>query len=158
MVHASWDPNSPSLHLAFVCYADILGFRDMTERAFKEGREKEFLWKVKRSLGAAYENVRETVKRFEKIPLTLDMKVFTDNIVIAHPLHYPSHDLGEPELGTVLRLLSRVQAGLAADGFFLRGAITVGPHYQDDDIAYGKALLKAVDLDKSGKPPSTASM
>lgn len=33
------------------------------------------------------------------------------------------------------------------------GAITIGQHYQDDDIAYGDVLLEAVGLDKSGKPP-----
>ena len=147
------DPNSPALRLAFVCYADILGFRDSTERAFKSGKENEFLQKTKRSLGAAYENVRRIAKRFEAIPLTLDMKVFTDNIVVAHPLSFPSQDLGEPELGSMLDIFAHLQAGLAADGFFLRGAITIGPHYQDKDVVYGTALLEAVDLDKSGKPP-----
>ena len=37
--------------------------------------------------------------------------------------------------------------------FFLRGAIALGDHYQDDDIAYGEALFKAVDLDKARGPP-----
>ena len=46
-----------------------------------------------------------------------------------------------------------MQASLAADGFFLRGAIAVGPHYQDRDFAYGEALLEAVELDRSGQPP-----
>ena len=82
-----------------------------------------------------------------------DTKVFTDNIVVAYPLRYPDHDLGEPELGTLLTVFAYVQASLAAEGFFLRGAITAGQHYQDQDIAYGKALLEAVDLDRSGNPP-----
>ena len=81
------------------------------------------------------------------------MKVFTDNIVVAYPLLAPSRDRGEPELGTLLTLFAQVQASLAAVGFFLRGAIAFGDHYQDDDIAYGKALLCAVDLDKSGGSP-----
>ena len=46
-----------------------------------------------------------------------------------------------------------MQASLAVDGFFIRGAITSGQHYQDEDIVYGAALLEAVDLNKSGKPP-----
>ena len=50
-----------------------------------------------------------------------DMKVFTDNIVVAYPLRDPYHDDGEIELGTFLMLFARVQASLAADGFFLRG-------------------------------------
>ena len=82
-----------------------------------------------------------------------DMKVFTDNIVVAYPVHGPDIELGEGELGIILMLFSEVQAILAADGFLLRGAITFGDHYQDDDIAYGPALLEAVDLDKSGSGP-----
>ena len=53
----------------------------------------------------------------------------------------------------MLSLFAELQAGLAADGFLLRGAIASGQHYQDDDIAYGKALLEAVDFDKSGEAP-----
>ena len=39
----TWDPESPSLKPTIVCYADILGFRSMTERALKSGTEGEFL-------------------------------------------------------------------------------------------------------------------
>ena len=87
------------------------------------------------------------------VPSIFDMKVFTDNIVVAYPLLAPSRDHGEPELGTLLMLFAQVQASLAMDGFLLRGAIAYGDHYQDDDIVYGKALMEAVDLDKSGGSP-----
>ena len=149
----SWDPKSPSLLPTIVCYADILGFRSMTERALKSGKEGEFLLRVKHSVAAAYDKVRERAKVDGDVPPIFDMKVFTDNIVVAYPLRDPGWNLGEPELFTLLMLFAEVQAGLAADGFFLRGAIAAGQHYQDHDIAYGKALLEAVDLDKSGGAP-----
>lgn len=152
-MNTSWNAESPSLLPAIVCYADILGFRDMVEGAFRSGEEREFLQRTKRSLSAVYEFVRDYSTSDWDDTLIFDTKVFTDNIVVAYPLRYPSHDLGEPELGTLLIVLAYVQATLAAEGFFLRGAITAGQHYQDQDIAYGKALLEAVDLDKSGKPP-----
>ena len=150
---ASWDPKSPLLLPTIVCYADILGFREMTERALKLGKGKEFLRRIKRSLAIAYDQVREVATLGGAVPPIFDMKVFTDNIVVASPLRDPTGDLGEPELGTLLTLFAHVQASLGADGFFLRGAITAGQHYQDQDIAYGGALLEAVDLNKSGKPP-----
>ena len=87
------------------------------------------------------------------VPSIFDMKVFTDNIVVACPLLNLSGNHGEPELGTLLVLFAEVQASLASDGWLLRGGIALGDHYQDDDIVYGKALLEAVDLDKSGGPP-----
>lgn len=151
-IHMIWDPQSPSLRLAFVCYADILGFREMTKGAFESGNATEFLVKVKGSLGAAYKEVRKAAKFFERTA-PFEMKALTDNIFLVHPLTHPSDDLGEPDLGTMSRLLMHMQASLAADGFFLRGAIAIGEHYQDQDFAYGDALLEAVDQDKSGQPP-----
>ena len=153
MMSTGWDPKSPSLLPAMVCYADILGFRDMTERALESGEEAEFLLRIKRSLAKAYDEVRKDQTLDGMVPPVFDMKVFTDNIIVAHPLRALARDLGEPELGTLLTLFAQVQAGLAADGFFLRGAITAGYHYQDQDVAYGEALLEAVDLDKSGGAP-----
>ena len=148
-----WDPESPSLLPAIVCYADILGFRAMTELALESGEERDFLRRIKRSLEKAYEKVRNAKTLDGAVPSIFDMKVFTDNIVVACPLLNLSGNHGEPELGTLLVLFAEVQASLASDGWLLRGGIALGDHYQDDDIVYGKALLEAVDLDKSGGPP-----
>ena len=148
-----WDSKSPSLRPAIVCYADILGFKAMTEHALKSGGGNEFLQRVKVSLATAYEKVRSAQTADGMVPSMFDMKVFTDNIVVAYPLRDPVWELGEPELYALLMLFSEVQAGLAADGFFLRGAITSGEHFRDDDIVYGDALLEAVTLDKSGGSP-----
>lgn len=38
-----WNSSSPALLPTIVCYADILGFRAMTERAYELGKETEFL-------------------------------------------------------------------------------------------------------------------
>ena len=150
----SWDPTMPSLLPAMVCYADILGFRAMTERALSSGKQAEFLREVKRSLAAAYEKMRDMAKLGdEDRPPIFDMKVFTDNIFVACPAVDPRRDLGEGELHTLLMHFAEMQARLAAEGFLLRGAIAAGQHYQDQDIAFGEALLEAVDLDKSGGPP-----
>ena len=129
----------------------------MTENALKSGQQTEFLRRVKSSLAKAYDLVRDERKHDGATPLEFfDMKVFTDNIVVAYPLNNIEFDLGEPELGTIMMLFADVQASLAADGFFLRGAISLGYHYQDDDIAYGNALLEAVDLENSGGPSRLA--
>ena len=152
MMLTRWNSASPSLLESIVCYADILGFRAMTERNLESGRGRQFLWSLKGSLSKAYKKVRDTGTLDEETPPIFDMKVFTDNIVVAYPRRNPDED-AEPELGSLMMLFAQVQAGLAADGFFLRGAIAAGRHYQDQDIAFGEALLEAVDLDKSGKPP-----
>ena len=148
-----WDRGSPALLPAIVCFADILGFRAKTKCALQSGQEEEFLRRIKGSLRKAYDLVRRDRTLDGAVPPIFDMKVFTDNIVVAHPLRDLNFNLGEPEFFTLLTLFAEVQANLASDGFFLRGAIAAGNHYQDDDIAFGKPLLEAVDLDESGGPP-----
>ena len=148
-----WDPKSPSLLPSIICYADLLGFRNKIERAFESGEEEEFLRRVSRSVGVVYDDVRKYAALLGRHSPTFHVKVFTDNIVVAYSLSNLIEDLGEPELGTLMSLFARVQASLAADGFFLRGAIAAGQHYQDRDIVYGEALLEVYDLDKSGGPP-----
>lgn len=150
---SNWDPKTPSLLPTLICYADILGFREMTERAYDSGEEAEFLQRIKRSLDAAYKVVREARTLDGLVDSLFEMKIFTDNIVVAYPLFTLNGDDGEYELGTLLMLFAEVQARLAVDGFFVRGGIAYGEHYQDDDIAYGKALMEAVDLDESSGAP-----
>ena len=125
----------------------------MTEQAIESGKGDAFLRRIKRSLSKAYHGMRTFVNRLGSEPPIFDIKVFTDNIVVAYPLQSFDVDSGEPELGTILDLFAHVQCSLARDGFLLRGAITGGQHYQDRDIVLGEALLEAVDLDESGKPP-----
>ena len=153
MMHPIWNPNAPSLLPTVVCYADILGFRAMIDRAHEIGKETEFLQSIKGTLASAYERLRDTATLGGAVPPIFEMKVFTDNIFVASPIRDPAIEMGEPELHILLTAFAEVQATLAADGLFLRGAIAAGPHYQDHDIAYGAALLEAVDLDKSGEPP-----
>ena len=154
MMSTGWDPEAPSLLRTIVCYADILGFRDLTRSAFESEEETEFLGRIKRSIDTAYGIVRTAATLDDELSLpTFDIKVFSDNIVVAYPLLAPMRDRGEPELVHLLMLFAEVQASLAAEGLFLRGAIAEGQHYQDRNIVYGDAFLEAVDLDRSGKPP-----
>ena len=148
-----WNPESPTLLPTIVCYADILGYRDEMERAHESGIETEILWKIKNSLAEAYEPVRNAKTLGGLVDSVFDMKVFTDNIVVAYPLPWPDYSYGESQLGTILTLFAHVQAKLAADGFLLRGGIAFGDHYQDDDLVFGSAYLEALDLDKSGGSP-----
>ena len=156
MTRTIWDEQSPSLRAAIVCYADILGFGNLTKCAFDSDTEAEFLLRIKSSLSRAYDEVLEAATISETGPPIFEMKALTDNIVIAHPLRDFDAEWGEPELGNLLLLFARVQSGLVKDGFFLRGGIAFGQHYQDKDIAYGDALLKAVALDESGGSPKVA--
>ena len=116
---ALWDPQSPSMRPTIVCYADILGFRAETQQAFRLASGNSFLQRIKRALDKAYGNVREAKPGYPPGTSMFDMKVFTDNIVVAYPLGDRLRNDGEIELGTILTLFSQVQTSLALDGFFL---------------------------------------
>lgn len=140
---------------SLVCYADILGYSSLSESALKSGTGLQFLKRLRHALSSAYERVRKHSEGLDEDSF-FSVKVFTDNIVVGYPLYDPAFDMGEPELADVLGIFAEFQAGLAMEGFFLRGGIAFGDHYMDDDIVFGDALLEAVKQDKGGGPPRIA--
>lgn len=67
------------------------------------------------------------------------IKIYTDNMVVG----YPIHDDGEEELNEILDNVSEYQFNLSLEGLFVRGGISVGDFYINDDIVFGPALLDA---------------
>jgi hypothetical protein len=145
----------PKLHLSFVCYADVLGYKQESARAIASGHGETFLKKLRDTLNAAYERVRNNAEGWLH-DSKYAVKVFTDNIVVGCPIADVNESLGEPELSHVFEAVIELQAGLAMQGLFLRGGIAQGLHYMDDDIVFGDALLEAVKMDRSGGPPRLA--
>ena len=146
--------NSASLKMipSFVCYADMLGYSHLSNKALQTGNGLKFLNKLHNALSKAYERIREHSKGLGDDAF-FSVKVFTDNIVVGYPLHRPAFDFAEPEFGDILSFFSEFQVGLAMEGFFIRGGVAFGEHYMGDDIVFGDALLQAVAQDKNGGPP-----
>jgi len=141
----------PKMIDSFVCYADILGYSQLCREALKSEQGDDFLRKLRNALSSVYFNIRERLN--SRSQRFFSMKVFTDNIVIGFPLHDPDFEQGWPELADILDIFKELQFTLAIHGFFVRGGITRGLHYMDDDIVFGDALLNAVAFDKKGGPP-----
>ena len=139
---------------SYVCFADILGYSRLAVDALKSASPTEFLQKLRKALSTAYERIRENSKIEFGGEAFYVVKVFADNIVVGCPIDERGFGQGEPELARIFRIFTELQAGLAMEGFFLRGGIAYGDHYMDDDIVFGDALLEAVSLNKSGGPPS----
>jgi len=144
----------PRLRPSFVCYADILGYSELSKQAIERGNGSDFLKRLSKTLTETYDAVRKTAKGFsERDQRYFDIKIFTDNIVIGYPIHNVTFTQGESELGHIFDLFSELQMKLALEGFLLRGGIAYGEHYMDNDIVFGDALLAAVKQDVSGGPP-----
>ncbi len=145
----------PQLLPSFVCYADILGYKQESARAIVSGDGEAYLKKLRDTLNAAYERVRMNAEGWPR-DSKYAVKVFTDNIVVGCPIADLGESLGEPELAHVFDTFIEFQAALAMEGLFLRGGIAQGLHYMDSDIVFGDALLDAVKMDQSGGPPRLA--
>lgn len=77
---------------------------------------------------------------------------FSDNLSIAAPLPQPhragDRSLEESSLGFVLVTVMWLQFRLAIDGFVLRGGVTVGLQFADNEVNFGPALVEAVRLER----------
>jgi hypothetical protein len=71
---------------------------------------------------------------------------FTDNIVCAAPLR-GNLDTEHVVSGLIV-MAGRFQIALACHGFFCRGGVAFGWHYMDPGLAFGPAVLEAVELEK----------
>jgi hypothetical protein len=142
----------PTLVPSLVCYADVLGYYQLSKSSIKEGKGQLFLETTHKAFTRAYDQIRKHRKEYSD-ESHYAVKIFTDNIVIGYPLQNPERDLGEPEFADVLRIFFEFQLGLALEGLLIRGGVALGGHYMDNDIVFGDALLEAVDQDKSGGPP-----
>jgi hypothetical protein len=129
-----------------------LGYSQLCKDSLLKGQDcgNDFLEKLRNTLTNAYERIKKHNHKFNGQD-SFALKIFTDNIVIGYPVDY--RGFGEPELARVFGIFSEFQMSLATAGFFVRGGISYGNHFMDDDIVFGEALIDAVELNKKGGPP-----
>lgn len=132
----------PQIRQSFVAYLDILGFSEEMRENSRVGTQQVHLNQLKQALSEARQPFRTTdyyAERFGSPEAPYRLKVFTDNIVLGIPIW----EDGESELGQMISLVGEYQLILALHGFFVRGGISVGELYMDDDVVYGNGLLDA---------------
>lgn len=143
-MEVKYDRDKPKMLESVVCYIDILGYKQMIEEAFRNNSGDSLLVEIDEAIKDALDFIKP---RSES---SGTMKIFTDNIVIGKPIH----DDGEIELGHTFDSFSSYQVALALKGFFVRGAITIGEFYMNEQTVFGPALLEAYNLEnqKASEP------
>jgi hypothetical protein len=142
------EEGDPRLRLSVVAFVDILGYKQLVQKAYKNRKGDSLLRKLHRALKDSHEHIDPTyanVFHNDRKPDSSAFRAFTDNVVIGRPALF----FGEEELRQAFRELSRFQMRLAMDGFFVRGGISVGDLYMDDIMVYGPALLEAIEAESS---------
>ncbi len=140
------DPTAePELLPSALGFVDLLGYSERIKKATLPGEANKELLIIKNALDRAKYWVREDSGFGRRLHRT---RFFSDCFVIGIPITREISE-GEPELGDLFFSLALVQYEMAANGIFLRGAISVGPVFIDDDLIFGEALLEATEAERS---------
>lgn len=133
-----YNPDNPSLLESIVCFTDILGFSNLIINRANQQHGDILLKNLHKILKIQYGLIRE-VNPYGHF------KTFTDNIILAYPMFQD----GEAQSGSLFMSFIDYQLEMILNGYFLRGGISLGEYYGDDDFAYGPALIEAYTLESS---------
>ncbi|WP_416242652.1 hypothetical protein ACLSSQ_10595 [Azospira sp. APE16] len=129
----------PVHRLSYCAFLDVLGFSARIRASYKDKTANKLL----RQFHAIFERRINRLKS-EVDESLLYFKSFSDNVLLAHPRF--SHDM-ESEFGFILWSISEYQFEMALQGFFIRGGLSVGNLFVDDNSVYGEALIDAYELE-----------
>lgn len=122
-----------------VVFFDVLGWRSQIDRA---GNDPEKI------------GLLSLLPRLLKLNLIGEMSVAGDRKLTAFSdCAAVSMPYDEADIERTLSGLCAIVVGAAAMGFFIRGGVTVGDLYHDDEVIFGPALNRAYELEVSGGPP-----
>lgn len=128
-----YDQENSELVNSIVCAIDILGFSQMIMESCGKGYGNELLKEISYLINKNKQCIIPNKYSRGKI------KIYTDNMIVG----YPINDDGEEELNEIFDNVSEYQFNLSLEGLFVRGGISVGDFYINDDIVFGPALLDA---------------
>lgn len=138
----------PWMRNSWVAYLDILGFSAQVKGATEAGTANELLLELTTALEEAKVDLLVDPNDYARLGIqeaSYAVKMFTDNVVLGFPIR----DDGESEFGRMIYIVGLWQYALLKHGFFVRGGVTVGPIYMDDDVAFGKGLLDAYETEST---------
>ena len=120
-----YDSNNPRLIPSVVSFIDVLGFSQLGMEAINSNEGDVFLNQIHTSLNKARHAITNEMSLAK-------VKVFTDNVVIGWPIYGD----GEGELGITFLYLAEYQFLLTLDAFFIRGGVSVGDHFMDEETVF----------------------
>jgi hypothetical protein len=141
-----------------VAYFDVVGFKEKVKQS-RDCPDK--IGNIVDALGEAHFKADRwaNAKLMEKVVSTRDLRVgiplkpistfpnilsshFSDTVLISLP------DPDSFSLYLFLSIVSGLQYTMILRDCYPRGAVTIGPHYHQGDVAFGPAFIKAYELEK----------
>lgn len=137
----------PQLRESIVGFLDILGFSQLAVSETRPAESQQLLEKIVAAVQDSRRHVREVLAgELAANPHGWAVKYFSDNLVLGYPV-----ESSEPAIAAgawlSIRAAQRYQLRMTLNGFFLRGALTLGPVCLTDDIIFGSALIECYQLE-----------
>ena len=131
----------------YIASMDILGYKDYLKN--NPSKSQEYLDTILNAI----EKVKVSVSNFENETMSmfqmdggLRLKIFSDNILLCMPVGD-----GKDEIRRAIVFLiavASVQRGMVLQhGLIMRGGITFGDLFINEDIVFGQGLIEAVSLE-----------
>lgn len=133
---------------SIVAYLDILGFRNRVEKTTNDPGKIQEVYELlsnPKSHILTLNSLHQT-SELESIK-KLQVCMFSDTIVLSYP------EVSADLLHFMVQHVALFQMGIIENGSFLRGAIVIGDHYQEGDLLFGPAIIKAFDMEKLASWP-----
>ncbi len=128
-----------------VVLLDILGFSSAIADAHKQSNEDQLLSRLQDALKEAKPYLDDPLPENDEFEGLWESRFFTDNLVIGVPIYFD----GEGDLGSSFLVAALYQYVLIKHGFFVRGAISIGQLFMDEDVVFGSGLLEAHDAESN---------
>lgn len=123
-----------------VAYIDILGFKDMIDN---NSHLPVFALRfIKRFINNYYHSNNEHNNEVDADEFLPKATMFSDSIVISQPIAEVNYLL-------FINLIAQLQYGLFTKGILIRGGISCGKLYHDENYLFGKGLIKAYLFESS---------
>jgi len=133
---------NPKLKNSYCVFMDILGFSRLSQKAFFDGQGEPLLIKIHKALTSQEKDF--TPDSSPGFPPDWHAKFFTDNLVVGQII--TSED-GESEFGFIILQMMIYQARLAMEGLFVRGGVSIGDLFIDDNTVFGPSLIQAYRIE-----------
>jgi len=129
-----------------ICFLDILGFSEFVNR-YDDDITSTFLQDIQESFALAREHLLENRNMYNKEAVEhLEYQTFSDNVCISIPYFDNENDF--LSYFNILSIYVRgLQLIMMSKGFFMRGGISIGSYYADNNIIFSKGLINAYKLE-----------
>lgn len=130
----------------FICFLDILGFSEFVNH-YDNNATSTFLQDIQESFALAQQHLLGNKNKYNQEAIEhLEYQTFSDNISISIPYFDNENDFLS-NFNILITYVRGLQMIMMSKGFFVRGGISIGSYYADNNIIFSGGLIKAYKLE-----------